>query len=182
MKLQNIRKIRQHIEDKVEEYHDNGGKGHIKLDISSEILNQIMFYSDNYGAKQLAVSEDCFKALDLEGLSWDGVNVKGVDFSDTKGVHINPQTVWDKDLSNSILKDVNIIGDLKGVWIEGTDFTDSHGAVIYLEDTEQFLKLTKRGTNFRSAEVIIQYDEVLNSINNAFSNVMIKKKTKDKNN
>lgn len=182
MKIQNVRKIRDYLEEKVDEYITNGGKDYIKLNISPELLNEIMFYKDNHGVKHLAVSEDCLKNLDLEGLSWDGVDVTEMDFSDTKGIKINPQTIWDRNLSDTILKDVEIEGSLKGVFIEGTNFTDSYGAIIHLEDEKQLIKLISRGTIFRSAEVIVEYNETIKAIDSAFPSIKSKKKTTRKKN
>ena len=63
-------------------------------------------------------------SIDLGFVSFKNVKVSGVDFSNTNA-HINPQEVYNKDMSNSHFRGLNFtISDFTGVDITNSDFTD----------------------------------------------------------
>lgn len=65
------------------------------------------------------------KYIDFTSILFDNVDISGVDFSETNA-HINPQTVYKKNLSNCKFADVDFNGaDFLGVNICGADFTGS---------------------------------------------------------
>ena len=58
-------------------------------------------------------------------IDFTNVKVSGIDFRGS-AARINPQTVYNKDLSNGVFDSSNIkfFDDLTGVNIEGADFTE----------------------------------------------------------
>ena len=97
------------------------------------------------------------KKLNLSGVCFDGINVKGFDFTGSKGAKINPQTVGCKSLQNTTLSGVEIIGSFDSVDIEGTDFTGSKGAKINPQTVEC---KSLAGTTLNGVEIIGSLDGV----------------------
>ena len=111
----------------------------IKLDIEKELLEAILFDKQENGGKKFAHRFDeefehpfdkIIYKIDLTDVSFDGVYVGSIDFTGSKGVKINPQTIKNKVLFGTKLSGVEIIGPFDGVDIRTTDFTGSRGAKI----------------------------------------------------
>ncbi len=69
--------------------------------------------------------------LDLSLVNFDGFTTyKRFSFKGSKGVKINPQTIYEKDLSYFQFTDVEFTGPFDGCKIEDVDFTGSKGAKI----------------------------------------------------
>ena len=71
-----------------------------------------------------------YNHIDFSNISFDDVDIIEISFKGSKGVKINPQTVYKKLLCATKLYDTEIIGTFDGVNIYGTDFTGSKGAKI----------------------------------------------------
>jgi uncharacterized protein YjbI with pentapeptide repeats len=126
-----IEKIRKELEEELKQYDIE--KGHIHLNIPSKVLEQIIFkYNKVRDCLEFAFDFEQIKKLDLSSISFDDVKVFNKDFSNSKGVKINPQTVHEKNLMNTVLKDVEIIGLFDDVKIVGASFKGSTGAYIDL--------------------------------------------------
>ena len=121
----NIKKIRRVLIEELSKYKESGLKEYITLDIDKEILHDILFKDHKF-----AIPNDLWKLLDLSNVSFDGICVEYIDFTKSKGAVIDPQTVWNKDLTGTKLADVKIEGSFDGVYVYGADFTGSDGAVI----------------------------------------------------
>lgn len=126
-----IGKIRNELEQELKQYDIE--QGHIQLNIPSKVLEKIIF-KHNYTCDCLEFAFDFeqIKKLDLSSVSFDGVKVFNKDFSNSKGVKINPQTVHEKNIMNTILKDVEIVGSFDDVKIKGASFKGSVGAIVDL--------------------------------------------------
>lgn len=72
------------------------------------------------------------KVVDFTGVSFDDVDVRCIDFTGSKGVKINPKTVYDKSLWGTKLSDVEIVGSFDGVDTRETDFT---GSIILVNES-----------------------------------------------
>ncbi len=121
---ENLSDIRDILEQKAEEYlFKEKCQGHVRLDIPVSLLNELILERVGEGSKYFAVSNDCINALDLTGLSFDDARVSEKDYSKTSGIEINPQTIYDRDLSKTRLCNVRITGTLENVKIKKTDFT-----------------------------------------------------------
>lgn len=93
----------------------------------------LIFNIENeYGArrKKFIFDFNLIKKLDLSGVSFADVWVGGFDFRKSKGVKINPQTIFGKDFSSVIAEGVEFVGPFDEVEIIGTDFSGSKGAKI----------------------------------------------------
>lgn len=80
--------------------------------------------------RKFAIPERLLKKIDFSNVSFDNVDIRGIDFSEYKGVKINPQTVFEKDLGRCKFSGVEFIGPFDGAIIEETNFTGSKGARI----------------------------------------------------
>ena len=98
-------------------------------DIDSNLLNKILFkFEDQY----YSFKHDLYlyKKIDFSNVSFDNVYVIGLNFTGFRGVKIDPQTVFNKDLRYAKLCNVEIIGGFDDANIRFTDFTGSTGAKI----------------------------------------------------
>lgn len=126
-----IKKIRGELEEQLKQYDIE--QGHIELNIPSKILEAILFeYNNVRKCLDFAFDFEQIKKLDLGSISFDNVKVFNRDFSNSKGIKINPQTVYEKNLINTKLKDVEIIGSFDDVKIKGASFKGSVGAIVDL--------------------------------------------------
>lgn len=82
-----------------------------------EILQRALFQLDKEKDHYLMLCPNYLLCkLDLTGVSWDNVDVRNVDFRNCQGIMLDPQKVYNKDLSN-VLADENtsIIDDFNEV-------------------------------------------------------------------
>ena len=114
-----------------------------KLNIGSGSLYKLIFDYKNVG-RDSQYKEFCeeikpfLNKIDFTGIdfslfrchSFYGKLLSGVDFSGTKGITINPQTIIEKDLSHCKFSGVRFIGSFNDVRIDNSDFTGSVGARI----------------------------------------------------
>jgi len=131
MRKETIKYLRSTIIENLKEYEGEP----VLLDLDPEILNEIIFdyrkYLDGTISKVFAVEiSDYVRKIDFSNISFDGVSVWGWDFSKYKNVKINPQTIFEKNLSYCHLEGVTFTGPFTAVNINHTDFTGSTGAVI----------------------------------------------------
>ena len=152
MECKNIEELRKMLTEKLIKYKESGEKDHIKLDIDKELFQQILFKN-----KKIAIPDNLWKLLDLSGVSLDGVDVKEINFTGSKGVVIDPQKVCNKDLSNTRLSGVEIRGSFDGVDVMGVDFTGSKGVVI---DPQTVKYASLNGTKLAGVEITGSLDGV----------------------
>ena len=115
-KLLSISDLREELRKNLEEYKSTD---HYYLDIDKEIYRDILLNKDDYS---FAIDFNLVKKLDLSNFSFDNVNVKGLNFKGSKGVIINPQKIFEKDLSFCNLEDVTINGSFNDVLVYYTNF------------------------------------------------------------
>ena len=104
----------------------------IKFNADKELVEAILFDKEKDGEKRIAY---CFKNVlnkfDFTGISFDNVDITSTDFTGSKGVKINPQTILNKFFYNTKLCDTEIEGSFDDVIVyHYTDFTGSKGAKI----------------------------------------------------
>lgn len=80
--------------------------------------------------KTFALPEDTNAKIDFDGVNFNELYIKSMDFSGCNNMHLNPQTMYCKDLRLCKFKDVTFTGPFDGALIYGADFTGSYGAVI----------------------------------------------------
>lgn len=133
-----IKDIRKLIVDAVRSIDDASGKRFkfSKLDCSKELLDRIVFdYRAKFpnGDTYKDVFYEFFKLkskIDFDGVSFDGAIIAQRDFTGSKGIKINPQTIFFKSLLLTVCSGVEFIGPFDGVVLCCTDFTGSKGAKI----------------------------------------------------
>ena len=133
-----IEVIRKLIVDAVRNIDDASGKRFkfSKLDCSKELLDRIVFdYRAKFpnGDTYKDVFYEFFKLkskIDFDGVSFDGAIMTQRDFTGSKGIKINPQTIFFKDFLFTACSDVEFIGPFDGADIRSADFTGSKGAKI----------------------------------------------------
>lgn len=119
MELDVIIEIRKGLKEELEGYDE----GPVRLRVESEIAEAILFNVDEDEKKTFAFSNDLMKKIDFSGISFDGFDCNGFDFSQYKGVTLDPQKVYNRDLRNAKLKGVTIINTFDDVLLDGVDST-----------------------------------------------------------
>lgn len=155
LEKEKIKELRILLNDKLKEYN---GDEHIYLDIKKDVFNAILF-GQTMNGRQLTSnikSADIIKKLDLTDADFYDICITGWDFSESKGVKINPQSIKNKDLYKTRLKNVEIIGSFDGCRITNADFTGSKGALI---NPETILDRDLRGVNFADAKICGSFDD-----------------------
>jgi len=111
----------------------------ILLPFPKEELKELFFdYNDENLKDYYILTKDLkkiFDKIDFSNIPFDNVEIAGIDFSKMHGVRINPQTIHNKNLSNTTCKGVKFINPnnvdiFKDVIITETNFTGSIGAKI----------------------------------------------------
>lgn len=114
-----IKELRTHL---IAELSNYNGKP-VKLDLSQEVLEEIIFNHNHDGSKEFAITEIISK-IDFTNISFKNFKCN-IDFSNITGVTINPQEVFEKKLTNANLEGVTLDIDTNGfddVYIEDTKF------------------------------------------------------------
>ena len=125
---ENIKKLREELIKSLKQYQS---KEKIKLNISGDILDRLIFdYYKSEDKKRIAFDFNLIKKLDLTDALFDKVNVQNIDFTGSKGVKINPQIVYKKSLYSTKLADVEIVGTFDETDVRYTNFKGSKGAKI----------------------------------------------------
>lgn len=122
-----LQKLREELRLGLAQYD---GIDKIRLDMSHEMLEKLIFLQEEEGRKTFAFDFNLIKKIDLGGVSFDDVSVEYVDFTGSKGAVINPQTVELKSLLKTTLAGVKFIGSFDGADVRAADFTRSKEAVI----------------------------------------------------
>lgn len=110
-----IRFIRKGFKQELENYEGEAKR----LNVQSELAEEILFKVDEDGIKTFAFPFELMKKVDFEGISFDGFLACGFDFTGFKGISLDPQKVYDKDLSYANLNGVTIINTFDDVKLDG---------------------------------------------------------------
>lgn len=99
---------------------------------NQQFLQNILFnFSNEYGCKEFPfVLHNVLHKIDFTGINFDNLSCDNRDFTDLKGVKINPQTVCEKNCSYVNFNGVEFIGPFDGAYIIGANFKGSKGAII----------------------------------------------------
>lgn len=146
MNYEGIRKARKYLIEVFDKYDIEEP---IKLNVSSRLLKEVLFLNIGYYVF-IADLENVYKKLDWSNISMDKVRVAGRDLSRYPNIKINPQTIHNKDLSNTICKGVEFIGLFDDVDITRINLNDSINAVINPQTVKNrdFTYGTFRGVSF----------------------------------
>ncbi|MCI8777933.1 MAG: hypothetical protein HFI86_08475 [Bacilli bacterium] len=117
-------------------------QGKEKIIIPTEIINQVLFDKAHFNEQYKVFYYDCpidyrgqaiVNAVDLTDACLDYIDMSDInDFSNSKGVKINPQKLRDKrlDMIYRNFKNVRFIGPFDGCWVNQSSFKGSEGAKI----------------------------------------------------
>lgn len=121
-----VRKARKYL---IEAFDKYDFEEPIKLNVSGNILKEVLFLNIGYYVF-IADLENVYKKLDWSNIPMDRVRVAGRDLSRYPNIKINPQTIHNKDLSNTICKGVEFTGLFDDVDITRINLNDSINAII----------------------------------------------------
>ena len=99
-----------------------------KIRLQDELIERIIFNVDDDLRKSFVFPDRLMKNIDFTDVSFDNFDFRGFDAIGFYGITINTDSIYNKDLSYSILRGVSIIGSIDGINIEGTNFS---GCVFY---------------------------------------------------
>ena len=99
-----------------------------KIRLQDELIERIIFNVDDDLRKSFVFPDRLMKNIDFTDVSFDNFDFRGFDAIGFYGITINTDSIYNKDLSYSILRGVSIVGSIDGINIEGTDFS---GCVFY---------------------------------------------------
>ena len=114
MEKETIYLIRAGLKQELENYVGNSAK--IKL--NNKTVEEILFNVDEIGMKTFAFPIELMKKINFEGISFDNFFAFGFDFTGFKGISIDPQKVFDKNLSYANLNGVTIINTFDDVKLD----------------------------------------------------------------
>ena len=117
MEKELVNLVRIGLKGKLESYEGEAKK----LNVRSEIAEELLFDIDENGMKSFAFPLDLMKKVNFDGISFDGFFAYGFDFTGFKGVALDPQKVFDKDLSYANLNGVTIINTFDDVTLKGVN-------------------------------------------------------------
>ena len=99
----------------------------LKINLEQGQLEKILFDAKTH---RFAISPYLLTKLDFSNVSFKGVIIEDIDFTNLKNVYINPQELYSKSVSGSILSGVTFTGTFDDMVIMESDFTCSHNAFI----------------------------------------------------
>lgn len=110
-----IKYIRKGLKQELESYEGEPRK----LNVQSELAEEILFNIDENGMKTFAFPVELMKKVNFEGISFDGFLAYAFDFTGFKGISLDPQKVYNKELSYANLNGVTIINTFDDVKLDG---------------------------------------------------------------
>jgi len=128
MELSKLVKLRKILVEELNKLED--GKV-VLLPYPSYFLKILLFDGQEYGFDIFSV----YHKIDFSNVDFTDIRVAGKIFDGMTGVKLNPQTVYNKDLSHGVYKGVEFIGPFDNVNIQGASFKGSKNAVIYPQKT-----------------------------------------------
>lgn len=130
MRREEIEEIRNILVDELEKYEGEP----ILLPLEPKLLNEIIFedyYGDGFKRFYYKFkSFNLLKKIDFSNIPFTNVLLNECDLTGLKNVRIDPQIVYNNDLSNKEYNGVEFIGSFDGVICTNVDFTGSKGALI----------------------------------------------------
>ena len=157
MNLRDIKEIRRIFKDEISKVKNDTIK--VKdLGYDDEFLNNILFEEYEKGGKTFSKEIlPVLSKIDFSAVDFGSFYCIDYNFSNLKGVEIDPQTIYDKNLTKSILKGVKFIGEFSGVKINGASFKGSTGAKI---DPSKIAAKSISQVDFCDVEFIGNFDSV----------------------
>ena len=111
----------------IEELKNVDPNNPIKLPYDKDLIYQLIFENNRICKMPF------LEKIDLSDIDFSGIDITNFDFTGLYGVKIDPQTIKNKNLTDTICNGIEFIGPFDYVTIKNTDFTGSKGAVINLQ-------------------------------------------------
>ena len=147
------------LRKKLKEYLINY-EGIEKIKIDEKVLEKVIFkYEEDEHEKKyktFAFDEKLIQKLDLSNISFDDFKAENFDFNGFYGVCINPQTIYEKNLYNTVCNGVKFNGSFDDCVIVQANFTGSIGAII---DPQTIYKKDLNGTICNGVSFIGPFDD-----------------------
>lgn len=150
MEISKLLKLRKILVEELKKLED--GKV-VLLPYPSYFLKILLFDGKEYGFDIFSV----YHKIDFSNVDFSDIRVAGKIFDRMTGVKINPQTVYNKDLSHGEYAGVEFIGPFDNVNVQGASFKGSKNAVIYPQKT--YMK-NMDWTDCSDATIIGYFDNV----------------------
>lgn len=165
-----IKRLREMFVNELEQYD---GVEPIKFDIEPNLLQSIIFKQitvpnnmpilPKKKKKVFALPDKCLEKIDFDNVSFDGFDSCEVDYSKLHNVKINPQKIYNKNLSFCDFASVQFKGSFNDTVIKGSSFKKSKGAVIDLTKLRKNGYISLKQTHLTDAVVIFpKYYDYLN--------------------
>ena len=123
MELRKLVKLRKILVEELNKLED--GKT-LFLPYPSYFLKLLLFDGNEFAFDENSV----YNKIDFSNVDFSDIKVSNKMFYGMTGVRINPQTVYNKDLSHGIYEGVEFIGPFDDAYIEGASFKGSKNAII----------------------------------------------------
>lgn len=146
-KIEQLRKILLEELKKLE-----SGKS-VLLPYPSYFLRMLLFNGVDYDISLCSV----YHKIDFSNVDFSGIRVSHTIFDGMIGVKINPQTVYEKDLSYGVYEGVEFIGPFDNVNVEGASFRGSINAII---NPQKVYRKNMNDTDCCDATIIGSFDGV----------------------
>lgn len=115
MEKETINLIRVGLKQELESYEGKPAG----LRLKGKAVEELLFNTDEFGMKTFAFETGLMKKINFEGISFENFFAYGFDFTGFKGISLDPQKVFGKDLSFANLNGVTIINTFDDVLLEG---------------------------------------------------------------
>ena len=105
---------------------------HIKLDYDPIILENLFFEETRGGCKRFASDfpREVLTKIDFINVDFKDFYASEFDFTGLYNIHLNPQTIYRRDLFNSILSGVTFTDSLDYCKLDGANFAGSKNAKV----------------------------------------------------
>ena len=107
---------------------------------NADFVENLIFEIDKLGGKTFSKEiKKVISKIDFTGIDFENFSCNYYDFTNTRGIEIDPQKVHDKSIYGAKFTNVTFIGDFKYIDIIKVNFTGSKNAVIDLSTSSRNL-------------------------------------------
>ena len=150
MKSNHVEKLREILLEELEKIESDKK---ILLPFSSDFISILLFENNQFADTLIKV----LNKIDFSNVSFENIKVNGYIFDSLTNVKIDPQTVYEKDLSYGSFNGVEFTGSFYGARINEASFKGSKNAIIVPQLTYD---TNMSGTDCTDAIIIGSFDGV----------------------
>lgn len=139
-----------------------------EIAFEKEEIEKYLFRKDNGEINKVVFNSLRCLEVSLDGISFDGKIIEGLNFSGLEDVEINLDKVPDKNIKNVTFNGVKLLGSLDNAIVENTDFTGYIGEISLNPQTVK--ERTIKGSKLAGIVIDGTFDDInINSVD--FTNV-----------